>query len=407
MNPGLVAARGGGRHLPAARAVRAAPAAGELRRARADRCSASRFMAAEAFLPSFGALGIGGAGRVRDRLGDADRRRDVPPASACRYALIGGVAAASAAFLVAGARHARAQGAARAGGERARAMLGAVGRGAGGFRRRRLGARAAASAGACAPARRCAAASACASPACDGLVLTRLRKETTDEHRFPFGLSFAIGARRAGRCILLARRSRSCASTSAAWCSCSAASTAVKGPGLIIIIPVVQQMVRVDLRTVVLDVPPQDVISRDNVSVKVNAVVYFRVVDPQQGDHPGGELHRRHQPARADHAARGARQARARPDAGRAREAQHRHPGGARLADRRLGHQGVQRRDQARRPERDHGARHRAPGRGRARAARQGDPRRRRAAGLREAARRRRRCWRSAPRRCSCATCRP
>jgi regulator of protease activity HflC (stomatin/prohibitin superfamily) len=55
----------------------------------------------------------------------------------------------------------------------------------------------------------------------------------------------------------------------------------VKGPGLIFIIPGVQQMVRVDLRTRVFDVPPQDVISRDNVSVKVNAVVYFRVVDPQ------------------------------------------------------------------------------------------------------------------------------
>lgn len=56
----------------------------------------------------------------------------------------------------------------------------------------------------------------------------------------------------------------------------------VKGPGLVLVIPVVQQMVRVDLRTVVLDVPPQDVISRDNVSVKVNAVVYFRVLDPQK-----------------------------------------------------------------------------------------------------------------------------
>ncbi len=54
----------------------------------------------------------------------------------------------------------------------------------------------------------------------------------------------------------------------------------VKGPGLVIIIPGVQQMVRVDLRTVVFDVPSQDVISRDNVSVKVNAVVYFRVIDP-------------------------------------------------------------------------------------------------------------------------------
>jgi regulator of protease activity HflC (stomatin/prohibitin superfamily) len=56
----------------------------------------------------------------------------------------------------------------------------------------------------------------------------------------------------------------------------------VKGPGLFLLIPVIQQMVRVDLRTVVLDVPPQDVITRDNVSVKVNAVVYFRVVSPEQ-----------------------------------------------------------------------------------------------------------------------------
>jgi regulator of protease activity HflC (stomatin/prohibitin superfamily) len=56
----------------------------------------------------------------------------------------------------------------------------------------------------------------------------------------------------------------------------------VKGPGLVIIIPFIQQMVRVDLRTVVLDVPTQDVISRDNVSVKVNAVVYFRVLDPEK-----------------------------------------------------------------------------------------------------------------------------
>ena len=56
----------------------------------------------------------------------------------------------------------------------------------------------------------------------------------------------------------------------------------VKGPGLIIIIPLIQQMVRVDLRTIVMDVPTQDVISRDNVSVKVNAVVYFRVIEPER-----------------------------------------------------------------------------------------------------------------------------
>lgn len=56
----------------------------------------------------------------------------------------------------------------------------------------------------------------------------------------------------------------------------------VKGPGFIIVIPIVQQMERVDLRTIVMDVPTQDVISRDNVSVHVNAVVYFRVIDPEK-----------------------------------------------------------------------------------------------------------------------------
>jgi regulator of protease activity HflC (stomatin/prohibitin superfamily) len=58
--------------------------------------------------------------------------------------------------------------------------------------------------------------------------------------------------------------------------------TGVKGPGLFLLVPLVQQMVKVDLRTLVLDVPSQDVISRDNVSVKVNAVLYFRVVDPEK-----------------------------------------------------------------------------------------------------------------------------
>jgi len=56
----------------------------------------------------------------------------------------------------------------------------------------------------------------------------------------------------------------------------------VKGPGLIMVIPIIQQMVRVDLRVIVMDVPTQDVISFDNVSVKVNAVVYYRVVDPEK-----------------------------------------------------------------------------------------------------------------------------
>ena len=56
----------------------------------------------------------------------------------------------------------------------------------------------------------------------------------------------------------------------------------VKGPGLVILIPVIQQMVRVSLRLLVMDVPKQDVITRDNVSVKVNAVLYFKVVDPER-----------------------------------------------------------------------------------------------------------------------------
>src|SRR4051794_23292867 len=55
-----------------------------------------------------------------------------------------------------------------------------------------------------------------------------------------------------------------------------------KGPGLILLFPVIDRMLRVDLRTVTLDIPPQDVITRDNVTIKVNAVVYFRVVDPNR-----------------------------------------------------------------------------------------------------------------------------
>jgi len=58
--------------------------------------------------------------------------------------------------------------------------------------------------------------------------------------------------------------------------------TSTKGPGLVLLIPFIQNMMRVDLRTVVMDVPPQDVITRDNVSVKVNAVIYFRVVEPDK-----------------------------------------------------------------------------------------------------------------------------
>lgn len=58
--------------------------------------------------------------------------------------------------------------------------------------------------------------------------------------------------------------------------------TSTKGPGLFLVIPLIQQMVKIDLRTIVLEIPPQDVISRDNVSVRVSAIVYFRVIDPSR-----------------------------------------------------------------------------------------------------------------------------
>ena len=74
----------------------------------------------------------------------------------------------------------------------------------------------------------------------------------------------------------------------------------IKGPGLIIIIPAVQQFVRIDLRTRVLDVPSQDVISHDNVSVKVNAVIYFRVIDADKAVPAGRGFHGCNQPTGAD-----------------------------------------------------------------------------------------------------------
>ena len=148
--------------------------------------------------------------------------------------------------------------------------------------------------------------------------------------------------------------------------------TGTKGPGLFLLVPFVQQMVRVDLRVVVDEVPPQDVISRDNVSVKVSAVIYFRVVDPERAI------------IQVSNYLMAARASSPRPRCAgylgkhdldqmlsRARQAQCRHPGRARQADRRLGHQGLHGRDQAHRSRREHGARHRPPGRGRTLAPRQ------------------------------------
>ncbi len=83
-----------------------------------------------------------------------------------------------------------------------------------------------------------------------------------------------------------------------------------KGPGLIILIPLIDRMVKVSLRLVAMDVPPQDVITRDNVSVKVNAVVYFRVMDANQGHRGGGKLPVRHLPAGPDHPAEHLRRSR-------------------------------------------------------------------------------------------------
>ena len=181
---------------------------------------------------------------------------------------------------------------------------------------------------------------------------------------------------------------------------------AQKGPGLILLIPIIDQMVRVDLRTVTLNVPPQEVITKDNVTVRVNAVAYFRVIDPEQGDHRGRELPPRHLPDRADDAALGARQGRARRAAGRARAPQQRAAADHRRADRALGDQGLDGRGQGRRAARGDAARDRAAGRGRARAASQDHRRRRRVPGVREAQPGGRHHQPRTRRRCSCATCR-
>ena len=114
-----------------------------------------------------------------------------------------------------------------------------------------------------------------------------------------------------------------------------------KGPGLFLLVPFVQQMVRVDLRVVVDEVPPQDVISRDNVSVKVSAVIYFRVVDAERAIIQVSN----YLAATSQLAQTTLRW----PNAGRARQAQRRHPGRPRQADRGVGHQGLHCRTEAHR----------------------------------------------------------
>ena len=121
-----------------------------------------------------------------------------------------------------------------------------------------------------------------------------------------------------------------------------------KGPGVVLVFPPIDRMMRVSLRTIVMDVPPQDVITRDNVSVKVNAVVYFRVMDPRRAIVEVESYH---------YATSQLAQTTLRSVCGQAQ------------LDRHLGHQGVGGRGQACRSAGRHAARDGPPGRGRAREA--------------------------------------
>ena len=150
-----------------------------------------------------------------------------------------------------------------------------------------------------------------------------------------------------------------------------------KGPGLFLLIPVVDRMVKVDLRTVTLNVPPQEVITKDNVPVRVNAVAYFRIVEPNDVDRAGRELHGRDVSDRSDDLALRPWPARARRAPVRARQDQRDPPGDHRRGDLALGHQGLRRRGQGRRDPVRHAARDGPPGRGRARATCEGHLRRR------------------------------
>ena len=124
---------------------------------------------------------------------------------------------------------------------------------------------------------------------------------------------------------------------------------AQKGPGLILLIPFIDRMVKVDLRTVTLNIPPQEVITRDNVPCRRQRGRLLPRHRPEQGDRRGRELPARHLADLADGAALGARQGRARPAALRARAAQRRAAEDHRRVDRALGREGDRGRDQGRR----------------------------------------------------------
>src|SRR5690348_17291559 len=129
--------------------------------------------------------------------------------------------------------------------------------------------------------------------------------------------------------------------------------TGTKGPGLFLLVPFVQQMVRVDLRVIVDEVPPQDVISRDNVSVKVSAVIYFRIVDAERAIIQVSNYFA----ATSQLAQTTLRWVLGKHDLDQcwpSATSSMRHPGRPRQADRRLGHQGLPCGTQAHRSQREH-----------------------------------------------------
>ena len=179
-----------------------------------------------------------------------------------------------------------------------------------------------------------------------------------------------------------------------------------KGPGVILVFAPIDRMVRVSLRTIVLDVPPQDVITRDNVSVKVNAVVYFRVMDPRRAIVEVENYH---------YATSQLAQTTLRSVLGQVElddllsqreRLNQRAAADPRPAHRSVGHQGVGRRSEARRSAARHAARDGPTGGSRAREACQDHPRRGRAGGVGEAAAGGRRHRHRAGDRSRCATCR-
>ena len=142
-----------------------------------------------------------------------------------------------------------------------------------------------------------------------------------------------------------------------------------KGPGVVLVFAPLDRMVRVSLRTVVMDVPPQDVITRDNVSVKVNAVVYFRVIDPRRAIVEVENYHYATSQLAQTTLQKRARPGRARRAAVGARATESAAAADSRSAHRSVGHQGVVGRGEARRSAARYAARDGAAGRSRAREA--------------------------------------